>query len=288
MGAPPIREPFFEGEIELQGKVGLPQRIVMQFKRTTRAWAEWVTYVYRVIAALLLSGPTAGRPTDNLWVGQPFFDTDLDQPVFWNGTTWVTAGGAVATPAHNDLTGLQGGAATEYYHLTAAQYAALGGGGITFGTPVVASGTTTTIATGLPAGIKRVDIPFTGISTGGTTGLMLQIGPAAGLEVAGYTGGCTRMAGAAVASTLTGGTGFLLIEAIVAAGTYSGVISLVLENSTTNTWSITGTLSRDATTVMNAAFAGSKTLAGPLSEIAMTTVGGDTFDAGEINYQRQS
>lgn len=36
---------------------------------------------------------------------------------------------SIANRAHNNLQSLQGGAAGEYYHLTAAQYAALGGGG---------------------------------------------------------------------------------------------------------------------------------------------------------------
>jgi len=47
----------------------------------------------------------------------------------------------IATRLHNQLQGLQGGTAGEFYHLTAAQYAALGGGG---------SGTVTSIATTSP------------------------------------------------------------------------------------------------------------------------------------------
>lgn len=35
------------------------------------------------------SGPTENRPTEHLVVGQQYFDTTLDMPVFWNGTKWV-------------------------------------------------------------------------------------------------------------------------------------------------------------------------------------------------------
>ena len=35
------------------------------------------------------SGPTENRPTEHLVVGQQYFDTTLDMPVFWNGTKWI-------------------------------------------------------------------------------------------------------------------------------------------------------------------------------------------------------
>lgn len=38
---------------------------------------------------IIHSGPTEKRPTENLVVGQQYFDTTLDMPVFWNGTKWV-------------------------------------------------------------------------------------------------------------------------------------------------------------------------------------------------------
>lgn len=35
------------------------------------------------------SGPTEQRPTEHLVIGQQYFDTTLDMPVFWNGTKWI-------------------------------------------------------------------------------------------------------------------------------------------------------------------------------------------------------
>ena len=37
------------------------------------------------------SGTTANRPTENLQVGQYYFDTSLGYPIYWNGTDWVSA-----------------------------------------------------------------------------------------------------------------------------------------------------------------------------------------------------
>jgi hypothetical protein len=36
-------------------------------------------------------GPTSSRPTEALLVGQMFFDTTLDRPIWWNGEYWIDA-----------------------------------------------------------------------------------------------------------------------------------------------------------------------------------------------------
>lgn len=40
------------------------------------------------VAETIQSGTTEQRPTENLVVGQQYFDTTLSVPVFWNGTEW--------------------------------------------------------------------------------------------------------------------------------------------------------------------------------------------------------
>lgn len=42
------------------------------------------------------AGPSGARPTQQLVVGQPFFNTGSDEPEWWNGTEWVSAAGSVA------------------------------------------------------------------------------------------------------------------------------------------------------------------------------------------------
>jgi len=39
------------------------------------------------------NGTTANRPTQNLQIGQFYYDTTLGIPIFWNGTVWKNASG---------------------------------------------------------------------------------------------------------------------------------------------------------------------------------------------------
>lgn len=50
--------------------------------------SEISTLKSKLAAATIQSGTTEQRPTENLVVGQTFFDTTLGVPVFWNGTEW--------------------------------------------------------------------------------------------------------------------------------------------------------------------------------------------------------
>lgn len=60
-------------------------------------WQQWFDRVQTVLNAVTSSGKTADRPTGNLYIGQQFFDTDLNQEVFWNGAAWTTSGnGSIA------------------------------------------------------------------------------------------------------------------------------------------------------------------------------------------------
>lgn len=59
----------------------------------TPAWAQWLTRTHGAVITLQQSGPTAERPTALLWVGRPYFDTDLNIPI------WVQSVPAKPTPA---------------------------------------------------------------------------------------------------------------------------------------------------------------------------------------------
>jgi len=41
------------------------------------------------------SGITALRPTTSLLVGQFYFDTSINRPIWWDGTNWINAAGTV-------------------------------------------------------------------------------------------------------------------------------------------------------------------------------------------------
>ena len=55
-------------------------------------WQQWLDRVQLTLFALTNSGPTSARPTADLYVGQPYFDTDINQQVVWNGTNWIASG----------------------------------------------------------------------------------------------------------------------------------------------------------------------------------------------------
>ena len=77
MSRAPFKEDFFDG---LDG--------------ISRGWVSWLEKIGRYACSVSESGVTANRPTKNLWIGRPFFDTTLGKPVWYDGTNWVDATGA--------------------------------------------------------------------------------------------------------------------------------------------------------------------------------------------------
>jgi hypothetical protein len=41
------------------------------------------------------AGPTASRPITGLQIGQQYFDTTINRPIWWTGTNWINAAGTV-------------------------------------------------------------------------------------------------------------------------------------------------------------------------------------------------
>jgi len=41
------------------------------------------------------AGITANRPSTDLQVGQFYFDTTINRPIWWDGTNWINAAGTV-------------------------------------------------------------------------------------------------------------------------------------------------------------------------------------------------
>lgn len=57
-------------------------------------WVQWFVAAHVIVYDAQNSGPTAGRPIENMYVAKPYFDTDLGMPIWFNGTDWVDATGA--------------------------------------------------------------------------------------------------------------------------------------------------------------------------------------------------
>jgi hypothetical protein len=152
-----------------------------------------------------------------------------------------------------------------------------GGAGITLGTPQNSTSGTSIDFTGIPAGTKRIVISFIGISTNGSSTIMVQLGDSGGFETTGYLG-CVNT------TNLTTGIG---VSPVGAVSVLHGSMALSLADSATFTWSATCVVG--ASNASGVAYCGaSKSLSAELTQVRITTVNGtDTFDAGVINIQYQ-
>jgi|VirMetMinimDraft_7_1064189.scaffolds.fasta_scaffold76881_2 hypothetical protein len=133
--------------------------------------------------------------------------------------------------------------------------------------------------TGIPSTAKRVTVMFSGVSTSGTSGILVQIGISTGIDALTYASGSLRSAnGSTTGATYTTGFG---ISSISAAYLLSG--NTAITNISGNIWVAAHTLA-DSVSGNIVCGGGTKTLSGVLDRVRITTVNGtDTIDAGSIN-----
>jgi len=152
---------------------------------------------------------------------------------------------------------------------------------IVSGTAVASTSGTSIDFTSIPSWVKRVTVNLNQVSTNGSSLLLVRIGTSGGVETTGYLSGAAQNATGAGYSTST--TGFVISVGnnTVAASSYNG--SLILTTLNSNIWVGNGSLYEPNWQVGNF-MSGSKTLAGTLDRVRITTTNGtDTFDAGSIN-----
>lgn len=147
--------------------------------------------------------------------------------------------------------------------------------GIQAGTSVSASGTSVDF-TNIPSWVKRITVMFNGVSTNGSSNLLIQIGSGS-FSTSGYTSFSATTSNGTGSST----AGFLLTSAVLAADTDYG--SAILTLVTGNSWINTSNIQRGSLSQSNFG-GGGISLGGALDRVRITTVNGtDTFDAGTIN-----
>lgn len=133
--------------------------------------------------------------------------------------------------------------------------------------------------TGIPAWAKRITVMFSGVSTSGTSNILLQLGAGA-VASSGYTSQAVQT-GTASTSAATWTSGLVMSGAFLATALYSGCTQVVTLGS--SVWASSGTLGSGTAGNINYS-CGTVTLSGTLDRIRITTVNGtDTFDAGSIN-----
>jgi hypothetical protein len=130
--------------------------------------------------------------------------------------------------------------------------------------------------TGIPSWARRVTVLFNGVSTSGTSLVLVQIGSGS-VTTSGYLSTSVAANGLIANST----AGFLQTQVIIAAQAYTGQNTITLISS--NAYVSSGNfITTNANNGMNNS--GSITLSGTLDRVRITTVNGTyTFDAGTIN-----
>jgi hypothetical protein len=151
---------------------------------------------------------------------------------------------------------------------------------ITSGTAVASTSGTSIDFTSIPSWVKRITVMFNGVSTSGTSNVLVQIGSGS-VSATGYLSSVASIdAGAGQAGSTVG---IIVTNALPAARTFNGAIILSLIGS--NTWVANGSANYSTSTGALFAYGGiSPALAGALDRVRLTTTNGtDTFDAGSVN-----
>ena len=151
-------------------------------------------------------------------------------------------------------------------------------GSLVSGTAVNSTSGTSIDFTSIPSWVKRITVMYAGISTSGTSALILQLGTSSGVVTSGYIGAMSYDAARAIYTT-----GIGIQNNGSATGISSGKTEVSLLGS--NTWSANGIVGCTVAGTGEVYSSGASiALGGTLDRVRITTVGGtDTFDAGSIN-----
>ena len=152
---------------------------------------------------------------------------------------------------------------------------------ITLATEQASTSGTSIDFTGIPAGVQRITVMLVGVSTNGSTDLLIQLGDSGGIESSGYLGSASRITNVVQTSTST--AGFVVTSGNSAGSAFQGSVTFTLERASTFMWTSQGVVN-DTSGGATIPSGGSKATSAILDRVRITTVNGsDAFDAGVIN-----
>ena len=159
--------------------------------RTQTPWVQWFSQLQPLLNSVNSSGPTSARPTSGLYIGYAYFDTTIDQMIYWNGATWV-----VNAPSTSGTSILKGNGTGGFNNaISGIDFApATTGAAILFGN---AAGGFNSVAIG--SGVTFVGGVLSATGTGGTVTSVTGISPILS------SGGNTPAISIPVATTLVSG-----------------------------------------------------------------------------------
>jgi hypothetical protein len=132
--------------------------------------------------------------------------------------------------------------------------------------------------TSIPSWVKRVTVMLNDVSTNGTSNILVQL-----IATTAVTSGYNSLAtstNAAASATTTSSAGFIVAAVGAASDLASG--SAIITNVTGNTWVYQSCTSASGAN-RGTTGSGNVALASTLTGVRLTTVSGDTFDAGSVN-----
>jgi len=151
-------------------------------------------------------------------------------------------------------------------------------GAFVAGTAVNSTSGTSIDFTSIPSWVKRVTIMFNGVSTNGSSNLLLRLGNSGGVVTSGYVSQAQNTAGGTRSTA-----GFILTQEMSSGALLYGQFVCSLQNLSTNAWTGNGAMDKNDN-VMPFSAGALTTMAGVLDRVRVTTVNGtDAFDAGSIN-----
>jgi hypothetical protein len=154
-------------------------------------------------------------------------------------------------------------------------------GVINSATAVASTSGTSIDFTGLPSGLKRITVMYAGLSTTGTSDILVRLGTSGGIVSTGYLGTAilSSSGGTAVTNFTTGFGIFQNAQGTAWVG--HGLMTICFLGS--NIWTATSIVG-ESDTARGSYFGGSVTLSAAVTTLRITTSGGtDTFDAGSVN-----
>jgi hypothetical protein len=186
-----------------------------------------------------------------------------------NGTTWASTAPVIAAPTVIGQVPFSTDGST--YTATAKIVAA---------TAITVSGTTVDF-TSIPTWVKRVTVILSGVSTNGSSEVLLQIG-AGSVVTSGYASGTGSTDSSGYASNASTAGFTLGSRNADLNSTRQG--SVILHNVTGTTWVATVAFGSSNSTGAGCVGGGTLALSGALDRVRLTTAGGvNTFDAGIVN-----
>jgi len=150
------------------------------------------------------------------------------------------------------------------------------------GTAVTLTSQTSVDFGSIPSWVKRITFNFSGVSTNGTSPMVVRLGTSGGIVSSGYLGSSQSSSVTVASQNWTSGFG-TRASTTAAADVYHGLWHITLLNASTNTWCSSHVMGLSNTALMDYG-AGSVALSGALTTVRLTTLNGtDTFDAGSVN-----